>query len=486
MRRAIAPVELLSADEVAAVHEAALELLEGVGVELLGRSAQDRFGAAGALVERETGVTRIGRELVEAALATAPASFTVTPRNPERALEIGTDAVWFGLVAGPPVVEDRVAGRRAGNLDDYVRLLQLAQSFDAIHFVGNQPTPPIELGADVRHLHCYRANVLTTDRVYHCLALGRDRTLDGIEVMAISRGLTRDQIVDDPCVLTIISVNSPRRFDGAMTDGLEAMAEHGQPAVITPFTLMGAMTPVTLAAALVQQHAEALAGVVLTQLVRPGCPVVYGAFTSNVDLRSGAPAFGTPENARATIAAGQLARHVGLPYRASNASASNAVDAQAAYESQMSLWASVLGGAHLVYHGAGWMEGGLTASFEKVVLDVEMIRMLAATIAPAGVTEEELREGLEAIEGVPAGGHFFGAPHTLTRYETAFHAPLLSDWRGHEAWEEAGSETTELRATKVWQETLERFVAPPLPEEIVERLDAFVARRSRELDGVEH
>ena len=259
-------------------------------------------------------------------------------------------------------------------------------------------------------------------------------------MMAISRGLdawTRSST--HPSVLTIISVNSPRRFDEAMTDGLMAMAEHGQPAVVTPFTLMGAMTPVTLAAALVQQNAEALAGIALTQLVRPGAPVVYGAFTSNVDLRSGAPAFGTPENARATIAAGQLARRYGIPYRASNASASNALDAQAAYESQMSIWSSVLGGAHLVYHGAGWMEGGLTASFEKIVLDVEMLQMMALTIAPAAVDEAEVREGLDAIADVPTGGHFFGSPHTLERYESAFYEPLVSNWQNYESWEEAGS-----------------------------------------------
>jgi trimethylamine--corrinoid protein Co-methyltransferase len=270
-----------------------------------------------------------------------------------------------------------------------------------------------------------------------------------------------------------------------MTDGLMAMAEHGQPAVVTPFTLMGAMTPVTLAAALVQQNAEALAGIALTQLVRPGAPVVYGAFTSNVDLRSGAPAFGTPENARATIAAGQLARRYGIPYRASNASASNALDAQAAYESQMSIWSSVLGGAHLVYHGAGWMEGGLTASFEKIVLDVEMLQMIALTIAPPAVNEAEVREGLAAIAGVPTGGHFFGSPHTLDRYETAFYEPLVSDWQNYENWEEKGAKPAEERATAVWQEALERYEQPPLDDDIAARLDAYVARRRVELERAE-
>jgi trimethylamine---corrinoid protein Co-methyltransferase len=480
------PVALLDAEQLDAVHVASLRLLQDVGVEFMGRAARAAFAGAGALVDESTGLVRIPVDVVEHALATAPSRFTVTPRNPARSLDVGGDRVAFGLVAGPPTVHDRVRGRRTGNFDDYVTLVKLAQCFDVIHFVGNQPTSPQELPAGTRHLDTYRANVTYTDRTFHCLAIGRDRTLDGIEMMAISRGLTLEQVVDDPCVLTIISVNSPRRFDEAMSDGLMAMAEYGQPAVITPFTLMGAMTPVTLAAALVQQNAEALAGIVLTQLVRPAAPVVYGAFTSNVDMRSGAPAFGTPENARATIAAGQLARRYGLPYRASNASASNALDAQAAYESQMSLWSAVLGGAHLVYHGAGWMEGGLTASFEKLVLDVEMLQMMAVTIAPAGVDQREIDEGVDAIADVPTGGHFFGSPHTLARYETAFYEPLVSNWQNYESWEAAGSVTAEERATQVWQDVLERYEQPPLEPEVAERLDAFVTRRKRELRDVDH
>lgn len=484
---AFAPIELLDEEQVVAVHDASLDLLQEVGVELMGAAARAAFAAGGAIVDDATGVTRIPRELVEHALASAPTSFTVTPRNPSRRLEVGGDRIAFGLVAGPPTVHDRLRGRRAGNLDDYVALVKLAQAFDVIHFVGNQPTAPQELPPGTRHLDTYRANLVYTDRTFHCTAIGRQRALDGIEMMAISRGLTLEEVVDDPCVLTIISVNSPRRFDESMSDGLMAMAEHGQPVVVTPFTLMGAMTPVTLAAALVQQNAEALAGVALTQLVRPGAPVVYGAFTSNVDLRSGAPAFGTPENVRATIAAGQLARHYRLPYRASNASASNALDAQAAYESQMSLWSAVLGGAHLVYHGAGWMEGGLTASFEKLVLDVEMLQMLAVAIAPAlGVDRHEIAEGMAAIAEVPSGGHFFGSPHTLARYEAAFYEPLVSDWQSYEGWEASGGLTAEQRATAVWQEALERYERPALEPEREERLDAFVERRKHELQGVDH
>ena len=469
-----------------AIHEASLRLLEDVGIEFMGKAARQKFREAGASVDEGTGQVRIPRELITEALKTAPSSFALTPRNPARRLHIGENHVSFGLVAGPPNIHDCVNGRRSGNYQDYIALIKLAQSFDIIHFVGNQPTAPIELPARTRHLDCYLANVTYADRVFHCSAIGRNRALDGIDVMAISRGLTREQVINDPGVLTIISVNSPRRFDEAMSDGLMAMSEWGQGVVVTPFTLMGAMTPVTLAAALTQQNAEALAGIVLTQLVRPGAPVVYGALTSNVDMRSGAPAFGTPENARATMAAGQLARLYNLPYRASNSSASNAVDAQAAYESEVSIWSAVMGHANLVYHGAGWMEGGLTASFEKIVLDVEMLQMMASIIKPMDVTPEEIEEGLKAIADVPTGGHFFGAAHTLARYETAFYQPLVSNWQNYENWELAGARDATQRATAIWQKALDVYEAPAMDPAVSEALAAFVARRKEVLKDVDH
>jgi trimethylamine---corrinoid protein Co-methyltransferase len=258
-----------------------------------------------------------------------------------------------------------------------------------------------------------------------------------------------------------------------------AMAEFGQAVVVTPFTLMGAMAPVSLAAALTQQNAEALAGITLSQLTKPGAPVVYGAFTSDVDMKSGAPAFGTPENARATLACGQLARFYKLPYRASNSSASNAVDAQAAYESEMSIWSSVMAHANLVYHGAGWMEGGLTASFEKIVLDVEMLQMMAETIQPFAVAPEDI--AFDAIASVQPGGHFFGAAHTLERYETAFYRPLLSDWRNFETWQEDGARTATERANLIWKRLLAEFEPPPLDPATAEGLADFVARRRRQI-----
>jgi trimethylamine---corrinoid protein Co-methyltransferase len=475
------PLEILDPEQIEAIHDTSMRILEEVGIEFMGASARDLFARAGARVDPSSGLVRMDRGLVAEHIARAPTRFVLTPRNPDHRLEVGDNHSFFTLVAGPPNVHDRVRGRRNGNYRDYCDLLRLAQSFNVIHAVGNQPVAPVELPAESRHLDCYLANVTWTDRVYHCTAIGAGRALDGIDIAAIARGLEREQLVDSPAVLTVISVNSPRRFDAAMSEGLMAMAEWGQAVVVTPFTLMGAMTPVTLAAALAQQNAEALAGVVLTQLVRPGCPVVYGGFTSNVDLRSGAPAFGTPENVRATLAGGQLARRYGLPYRSSNSSASNVVDAQAAYESSMSVWAALMGHANVVYHGAGWMEGGLTASFEKVVLDVELLQMMAEVLAPVVVDEDAL--GFDAVRDVPPGGHFFGSPHTLARYETAFYQPLLSDWRNYESWEEAGAEDATVRATRIWQEALARYEAPLLDPGIAEALEAFVARRKAALGG---
>jgi trimethylamine--corrinoid protein Co-methyltransferase len=261
------------------------------------------------------------------------------------------------------------------------------------------------------------------------------------------------------------------------------MAQHGEPVVITPFTLMGAMAPVSLAAALAQQNAEALFGIVLAQAVRPGAPVMYGAFTSNVDMRSGAPAFGTPENAKANIASGQLARRYRLPYRTSNASASNAADAQGAYETEMSLWGAILGHGNLVYHAAGWQEGGLTASFEKFVLDVEMLQMMIEFLKPIVVNEQEL--GFDAIKGVPTGGHFFGEPHTMERYEHAFYRPLVSNWQNYENWQLSGGKDATQRATEIWKQALKEYEQPAMDPAIREQLDAYVAERRADIGSGE-
>lgn len=479
MRNTYPPMQILSADHLEAVHDASLHILENFGIELMSPAAFDLFARAGAKVDRSTQTVFLDRGLVAKALETAPRTFSLTPRNPQNAVHLGGDAMNFTLVAGPPNVHDMERGRRAGNLADYCDLIRLAQHFNVISMLGNQVCAPVELPANSRHLDTYRANLTLTDKSFHVSAIGRGRALDGISMMAIARGLTLDQMRENPSLTTIISVNSPRRFDGEMAEGLMTMSEHGQAVCITPFTLMGAMSPVTLAGALAQQNAEALFGVTLSQLVRPGAPVIYGAFTSNVDMRSGAPAFGTPENTKANIASGQLARRYGLPYRTTNGSASNAADAQGAYETMMALWGAVLGGCNLVYHAAGWQEGGLTASFEKLVIDVEMIQHMVETLRPIDVNAGEL--ALDALGRVPTGGHFFGDPHTLERYSTAFYQPMLSNWQNYEAWQEAGSLDATARATKVWKKALAEYEEPVLDPALREALDAYVERRRREI-----
>jgi trimethylamine--corrinoid protein Co-methyltransferase len=264
-----------------------------------------------------------------------------------------------------------------------------------------------------------------------------------------------------------------------MAEGLITMAEYGQAVAITPFTLAGAMAPVTLAGALALQHAEAMAGIALTQIVRPGNPALYGGFTSNVDMKTGSPAFGTPEYLQAAQASGQLARRLGVPFRSSNVNAANSPDAQAAYESCLSLWGAVSGQAHLIKHAAGWLHGGLTASLEKLIIDAEILQMVAASLEPFEVNRETL--ALDAIREVGPGGHFFGSAHTMERYETAFYAPLVSNWDNHETWLESGSVSTEQRANQIWKQMLREYEQPPIDPGIDEALQDYVARRKIEI-----
>ncbi len=477
------PLDLASEDQIEAIHKTSMRILSELGIRVMGDNVIDLFEAAGAIVDRAERTVRIDESIIAQAIRSAPSSFALTSHNPEKRLTLGGRGVAFGLVAGPPNVHDRVRGRRSGNMDDYENFIRLGHHFNAIHMIGNQVTAPMELPANNRHLDTYRANLTLSDLCFHCTAIGRGRALDGIRMMAISRGASLEEMAREPGVTTIVSVNSPRLFDDAMGDGLIVMAEHSQPVTITPFTLMGAMTPVTLPAALAQQNAEALFGVALTQLVNPGAPVMYGAFTSNVDMRSGAPAFGTPENTKANVIAGQLARRYALPYRTSNTNASNAVDLQAAYETTMATWGAVMGGGNLIYHAAGWLEGGLTASYEKLILDVEILQNIMEILRPIDFSEDEL--GFDAIASVPTGGHFFGAEHTMARYETAFYRPMLSDWTNHGAWEAAGSRDASERATLLWQQALAEYSEPVMDPARREELDAYVARRKEEIGSDE-
>jgi trimethylamine--corrinoid protein Co-methyltransferase len=392
--------------------------------------------------------------------------------------KIGANHINFSAVGGPPNVSDLDHGRRPGTLEDVRNFIRLAQTLNICHFHSGWSVEPLDVPLNIRHLEVYSAVVRLSDKINFAYALGRERIGDDLEMARIAHGLPWGRFVEQPRVYTVVNANSPLQYDKPMLEGIIEMARLKQATVITPFTLAGAMAPVTIPGALVQQNAEALAGIACSQIVRPGAPVAYGGFTSNVDMKTGSPAFGTPEYAQAALIGGQLARRCGVPYRSSNTTASNAPDAQAVYESEMSIWASVMGHANFVNHGLGWLEGGLCASYEKFILDAEMLQMMAVFLQPPEIDEATL--GLEAIRDVGPGGHYFSTRHTLERYESAFYAPLLSDWRSFETWSEDGSVDATQRANRIWKQLLAEYQPPPLDPAIDEELQAFIDRRKAE------
>ncbi len=478
LKRRLPPTPIVSEDELEAVHRASLRVLSEIGLDVLHDEARAIMKRAGADVRDGSERVHFDPDMVLELVSHAPSEFRMHARNAAHSYDFGGDNLVFAQVASAPTCSDLDGGRRPGNQADFRNLVKLAQMHNVISATGGYPVEPVDIHPSIRHLECIRDLATLTDKVFHIYSLGRERNLDGIEIARIANGLTPEQLVDTPVCYTIINTNSPLKLDVPMMEGIIQMSSHGQLVIVTPFTLAGAMAPVTVAGAVVQQNAEALAGIAFTQMVRKGAPVGYGGFTSNVDMKSGAPAFGTPEYMKAQMLGGQLARKYRLPYRTSNTCAANAVDAQAAYESVFSLWGAVQGGGNFVLHAAGWLEGGLRASYEKFILDVDLLQMVSEMLQPLDLSEDAL--AVDAIRDVGPGGHFFGTPHTQARYKTAFYAPVLSDWRNFETWTEAGSPTAMEKANRVWKERLAAYEAPAMDPARREELDAFVDRRIAE------
>ena len=473
-----APTEPFGEEQVQAVHDGAMRVLEEIGIEFLNEEARETLKAAGCETSRGGTNVRMSREFVMEKVGLAPSQFTIMPRNPEREVPIGGRRMVFVNVSSPPNCSDLDRGRRVGDRESFRDLLKLTQYFNCIHMAGGYPVEPIDLHPSVRHLDCLYDKLTLTDKVAHAYSLGTARVEDAMEMVRIAGGLTHDAFEAAPHMFTNINSSSPLKHDWPMLDGAMRLARRGQPTIVTPFTLAGAMAPVTLAGAVTQFVAEGLAAIALLQCVRPGVPCAIGSFTSNVDMRTGAPAFGTPEYMRATQISGQMARFYGLPLRASNACAANCPDAQAAWESAFSLWAAAAAGVNVLYHAAGWLEGGLCASYEKFVMDCETLQQIIAYLEPVTATQDDI--AVEAIREVGPTGHFFGCQHTQDRYETAFYGPFLSDWSNFENWEERGAIDTARRANAIWKKILAEFEAPPIDEAIREELAAFVERRKRE------
>ena len=473
------PLEILTAEQVERILVAAYRILEEAGLEIRSSAAREVYRSAGALVDDETQLVRLGRDIVEAHLAHAPERFVLHARDPERHLHVGGSVVNFGPVHGAPNISDREGGRRYGDIEGFRNILRLTHTLGILHWQGGIVVEPVDVPVVTRHLATYQAHIECADIVWAARGVGGVQAEDALAMSAIEHGCTIEQLASRPTLMTVTNVNSPRRVDAEILDNIMVMARHGQCVVITPFTLMGAMAPVTLAGALVQQTAEAMGIVALCQMLRPGTPCVMGGFTSNVDMRTGAPAFGTPEYVNAIMASAQIGRRLKLPVRTSAVNASPVVDAQSTYETAFSLQAAILSHSHLINHAAGWLEGGMSASLEKIIVDAELLRSWAEILRPVSFSDDDL--AVDAIKGVAAGGHFFGESHTLARYESAFYRPLLSDWSNFENWTDAGARNATERATIIWKKTLADYVPPPLDPAIREAIAAYVARRSAEL-----
>lgn len=478
LRIPFVPSNAVSDDELEAIHQASLRVLSEIGIEVLHEEARALMRRHGADVREDTARVHFDPDMVLELVAHCPSEFTLHARNPAHNVRFGGINLVIAQMASAPNCSDADGGRRPGNQADYRNFVKIGQMHNIIQCFGGYPVEPIDIHPSIRHLECLRDLALMTDKPFHIYSLGTERNTDGIEIARIARGLSHEEMEREPSCFTIINSNSPLKLDVPMMEGIIQMSGAGQPVFVTPFTLAGAMAPVTIAGAVVEQNAEALAALAFSQMVKKGAPVGYGGFTSNVDMKSGAPAFGTPEYMKAQLLGGQLARRYSVPYRTSNTCAANTVDAQAAYESVFSLWGAVQGGGNLLMHGAGWLEGGLCCSYEKMILDIDLLQMVAEFLAPLDVSEDAL--AVEAIREVGPGGHFFGARHTQERYRNAFYAPVISDWRNYETWAQAGSPTAINRANRLWKERLVTYRKPAIDPAREEELNAFVERRIAE------
>jgi trimethylamine--corrinoid protein Co-methyltransferase len=399
-------------------------------------------------------------------------------RNHAHDVHIGGDAMVFSSVYGPPFFR-RGDERRDGTLADFEDFAKLAQSFDVMDSVGGVVVEPNDAPLDSRHLDMvYRALTLT-DKIIMGNVVSAINALDTVAMGEMVFG-GRESIEEKPFCISLINCNSPLRWDDRMLDSLFVYAEAKQPVIVTPFLLMGAMSPVTIPAALAQQMAEALSGIALAQLVRPGAPVVFGSFLSNIDMQSGSPQFGTPESGIGLLATGQIARHFNLPFRGGGGlNSSQLPDAQAGYEAMMTLMPTFLSGTNFVMHSAGWLEGGLVSSIEKYVIDVQLLEMLRHEFTPLEIDEGSM--AFDAHQEIGHGGHFLGAMHTMERFRDCFYRPFLSSSDNFERWTRNGSKDTATRAGEIAAEKLAAYEEPAMDDALKQELQEFISRRRTEL-----
>ena len=471
--RTIPAFQVLNAEAIEIIENNAETVLEEIGVAFIENPASlERWKAAGADVQGER--VRIPRGMARALCQTAPSQYTHHARNPERSVPIGGKNTVFAPVYGPPFVSDLDNGRRYAMIVDFENFVKLAYMSPHLHLSGGTICEPTDIAVNKRHLDMLYAHICLSDKPFMGAVTAPERAEDSVEMCKLLFG---EEFVDQNTVMTsLININSPLTFDNTMMGALEVYAAANQACIVSPFIVGGAMSPVSVAGTLTQVLAEVLAGVAYAQLVRPGAPVIFGAFVTSIDMTSGAPIFGTPEATMILTGAAQLACRLNLPFRSGGSlCGSKLPDAQAAYESANTILPTLQAGVNFSLHAAGWLEGGLVSSFEKFVMDADQLGGLAKLAA--GVDISENGQGMDAIRAVGPGGHYLGCDHTQRNYETAFWTSKVADYQPFETWSEGGGHDMAQKANATWKNMLENYQQPALDPGIDEALRAFIKRR---------
>ncbi|MAE89626.1 trimethylamine methyltransferase family protein [bacterium] len=473
IERNIPDLEILNEEALQIIEHNAETVLEEIGVNFVNNpGALERWRQAGAEIDGER--VRIPRGLARKLCATAPSRFTQVARNPAKTVEIGGRNLVLAPVYGPPFVHDAEGGRRYATIGDFRNFVKLGQMSRWLHHSGGTVCEPTDVPVNKRHLDMLHAHMTLSDKPFMGSVTEPSRAQDSVDMCGVLFG---EQFVQDNTVMTsLININSPLTFDDTMMGALEVYAANNQACIISPFIVGGAMAPVSVAGTLTQVLAEGLAGVAYSQLVRPGAPVIFGAFVTSIDMNSGAPTFGTPEAAQITYGAGQLARRLGLPFRSAGSfCGSKLPDAQAAYETANTLNNGLLAGVNFMLHACGWLEGGLVASYEKFVMDADQLGALHKMAA--GVAVDESAQAMDALREVGPGGHYLGCAHTQAHFKTAFWRSELFDYKPFETWiEEGGRDTLTLASERV-RKLLASYEQPSMDPATAEALDAFVAAK---------
>jgi trimethylamine--corrinoid protein Co-methyltransferase len=473
IERNIPNFEVLTEEALEIIERNADTILEEVGVNFLNNpAALERWRAAGADIDGER--VRIPRGLARKLCETAPAQFTQHARNPARNVEIGGRNLVLAPVYGPPFVRDVAGGRRYATMADFNKFVKLGYMSKWLHHSGGTVCEPTDIAVNKRHLDMLHAHMTLSDKPFMGSVTEPSRAQDSVDMASILFGA--DFVQQNTVMTSLININSPMTFDDVMMGALEVYAENNQAAIISPFIVGGAMAPVSVAGTLTQVLAEALAGIAYSQLVRPGAPIIMGAFVTSIDMNSGAPTFGTPEAALITYGAGQLARRMNLPYRSAGSfCGSKLPDAQAAYETANSLNMGLLSGVNFMLHACGWLEGGLVSSFEKFVMDADQLGALHHIAR--GVQIDENAQAMDAIREVGPGGHYLGCEHTQNNFKSAFWKSDLLDYKPFETWEDEGARDTQALASLRVEKMLNDYQQPPMDPAIREALDAYVAQK---------